>query len=183
MIALPLLFAAAIELPALPDGDCFTASFVQTRTLPSLQQPLVLEGRLRIERSGNLVWAIHSPYQYRFASEGETFVETTPDGRERKINAADAPWLRGVQQLFSALLAGNDESLSTWFVPRDIEETADGTQLELLPAESAVARIIERMELRYTERLESVGIDEAGGGQTLIRFSPLSSCDHDRKEQ
>ena len=171
-----LLSAAMINLPALPPGECFTTSFTQTRALPALQRPLVLHGRLRVERNGNLDWHIISPYQYRFFSRGETFTEVTPDGAERQVDPAQAPWLTGVQQLFGALLAGEGDALAAWFEPGTPRQVGTGWELALTPAHDAIASAVASMTITYDAHLQSVEIDEAGGGTTRIAFEVLHAC-------
>lgn len=171
-----LLSAAPINLPVLPAGECFTTSFTQTRALPSLQQPLVLGGRLRMERNGNLDWQITSPYQYRFHSRGDTFTEVTPDGKERQVDPAQAPWLAGVQQLFGALLAGRGDALRAWFEPGTSKRVDTGWELALTPAHDAIANAVTSMTIVYDAHLQSIQINEAGGGATRIDFEPLRAC-------
>lgn len=176
LAVLMLLAAPAIALPVLPEGDCFTAGFTQVRSLPMLAKPLALEGTLQIERDGDLEWRIESPYRYRFAAHGGMFTETLPDGTERTVDAAKAPWLAGMQQVFGALLAGKAGALTDWFRVENVAGVDGGQRLTLAPANDAVAGIVERLVIGYDDYLREVTVTESGGGSTEIRFEPLLAC-------
>lgn len=182
IVSVVLLAVALSDLPKLPVGECFTTSFTQTRSLPALQQPLTLNGHLRFERNGDLDWLISSPYQYRFYSKGDRFAEVTPDGVERQLDPAQAPWLAGVQRLFGALLAGNGEILQAWFEPGEPERDADDWTLSLKPANLSISQAVTGMTVGYSTYLKFVEIREAGGGKTLIHFESLQACSTEKNQ-
>lgn len=171
-----LLAVPALDMPGLPDGDCFTAGFVQVRELPMLQRPLTLQGQLKIERDGDLEWRIIEPYPYRFSVHGGTFTETLPDGSVRAIDAGKAPWLAGMQQVFGALLSGGTGAIDDWFKVVRIESAGDEQRVTLAPSSAAIASVVTSLVIGYGEYLNNVTIMESGGGSTEIRFEPLLAC-------
>lgn len=170
------LAVAPLTLPKLPEGECFTAPFVQTRTLAALQHPLVLKGNVRIERDGGLRWEINEPYRYRFSANENVFTEVTPDGKERRLDPEKAPWLAGMQKLFAALLGGNADVLHEWFDMESGQALPEGRQVSLVPANDAVAQAITSMTVVYGDHLRAISIHEAAGGTMSIRFEPLVAC-------
>lgn len=178
MIVMLLLAGVTLDLPALPDGECLEAGFTQTRTLPALSRPLTLKGRLRIERDNGLDWRILAPYQYRFAVRGATITETLPDGTSRVVDDAEAPWLRGMSEMFSAMLRGDEAGFTEWFEVIDTGSTEDGQRIRLAPANELVAQAMTAIDILHDDtHLRALRIEEAGGGTTAFAFDPLVHCE------
>lgn len=180
LLVLLLAAAPALDLPALPAGDCHEAGFRQVRTLPAMSQPLVMQGDLRIRGADSFEWQINTPYRYGFHVDGERVVETLPDGSERTLDVADAPWLAGMQKVFTALLGGEAEVIENWFGIAHRETLAEGgTRLVLKPESDAIARSVSAIEIEYGEHLQSVRLyDDASIME--IHFEPLRACDRNR---
>lgn len=177
-----LLTTPAGALPSLPAGDCFVTAFSQQRELPMLEQALVLEGRVRLERSGALAWSVEHPYRYGFTADAGRFTETLPSGVQRELDPRQAPWLAGMQQLFTALFAGDEDAFNDWFRLVDREQKHDGHRLHLKPTNAAVAQAVNELFVHYDDQLRRVRIVDADGGTTDIRFGALRPCSEGEQE-
>ncbi|MGH8398342.1 MAG: LolA family protein [Gammaproteobacteria bacterium] len=159
--------AAKPELPAPPKA--FTAKFVETRTLPGFDQPLVSHGLVTFKRARGVTWEVTSPYHYVFKMNPSGVEEQMPDGSVRHLDAQQAPWLGVVQQVFSGALAGDTSELEQYF---DVQVTKlkDGRRIELTPKPGAMSQVIKHISVVEAGTPQSLRIDEASGGRIEIRF-------------
>ncbi|MGD8689000.1 MAG: outer membrane lipoprotein carrier protein LolA [Gammaproteobacteria bacterium] len=143
----------------------FSADFVQTRSLPGFDVPLVSHGRVHFDREGTLQWTVTRPYHYTFEMAGEQIHETLPDGSQRSLAAEKTPWLATVQHVFRAALTGDRTTLSDYF---RIHEA--GNKLVLDPLADSLKGHITRITVVDPDLPQRITIDEAGGGSIDIRF-------------
>lgn len=177
LVLLAILAAPTVTLPQLPEGNCFSGGFEQRRSLPSLQQPLVLRGHIKVIRDGGLEWNVTHPYNYGLVISGNRISETLPDGSQREIEASRAPWLAGVQRLFNALLAGDESAIRDWFSVAEVTEIEQGQRVALIPAGDVIGNAITGMAVEYDQQLRFIEINERGGGKSELRFATLSPCE------
>lgn len=172
-------------LPALMTGtpvvaaqapDAFAAHFVQTRTLPGFEQPLVSHGEMRFSAAEGFHWQIDKPYRYVFdMREGEAS-EELPDGTRRTLEPDQTPWLKAVERMFVGALSGDQARLERYFNVT-IEPLEHGRHVSLEPRPGALAQVITRIEVTETapghpQRLE---IDEVSGAHMDVRFTPMDA--------
>lgn len=179
IILIALLLSAAFTLPAAtPAPSGFAAKFVETRTLPDFDQPLVSHGVMRFSRKGGFHWEIVKPYHYVFEMNNGQAREVLPDGSRRQLDPDETPWLKAVQHIFVSALSGRRAELKRYF-KIDIQPLPDdqGRHVTLKPRPGAMAKMIDRIEVTesapgHPRRLE---IDETSGGHMDVRFTPIQS--------
>jgi hypothetical protein len=153
----------------------FAAQFVQTRTLPGFDQPIVSHGELHYSAADGFRWEVSKPYHYLFQMRDDVAHEQLPDGTQRELRPDQTPWLKIVQQVFVHALAGDRERLRQYFDVQ-ITPTRDGRNVVLIPHAQAMAKVIRRIAVTETRdgHPQQLDIDEAGGGHMDIRFTPLA---------
>lgn len=159
---------------AVPVTANFQANFVETRTLPGFDTPLVTHGQVQFDSAG-FRWEVTAPYHYLFEMQGDKAQEQLPDGRVRKLDAAQTPWLIAVRQLLASALSGNQAELQKYFAVR-IAPAAKGRQVSLTPKPGALAQAIQGIEVTESApgHPEQLVIHETGGGRLDIRFTPIT---------
>lgn len=164
--------ALAVAAPAATHG--FAANFVQTRTLPGFDQPLVSHGILRFSKDGGFHWEITRPYHYVFEMADGVAHEVLPDGTRRVLKPEQTPWLEAVQHIFVSALSGDRAQLERYFEVRE-QALAEGRQVTLTPKPGAMAKVITRIQVTESApgQPRHLVIDEASGARMDIRFSPL----------
>lgn len=166
--------AFAATGPQAPDS--FSASFVQTRTLPGFDQPLVSHGQMRFSAAQGFHWEITQPYHYVFDMRDGQAREQLPDGTRRTLKPDQTPWLKAVERLFVGALSGDQARLERYFTVK-IESLDEGRHVTLVPKPGAMAKVITRIEV--TERAPGhprhLVIDEASGAHMDVRFTPLDA--------
>ncbi|HET7370128.1 MAG TPA: outer membrane lipoprotein carrier protein LolA [Gammaproteobacteria bacterium] len=179
IFAAALLCAAGAAPAATPPADSFAARFVETRTLPGFDTPLVSHGIMRVDPEQGFHWEITRPYRYVFEMDDGRAKEVLPNGTVRHLDASETPWLAAVEHIFVSALSGHRENLERYF-NIDIQQlpAVEGRHITLTPKPGAMAKVIDRIEVTeaapgHPRRLQ---IDEAGGGHMDIRFTPADSA-------
>lgn len=168
-----LLAAPAVRADAPPPP--FAADFVQTRSLPGFDTPILSHGKLAYDREHGFRWEITSPYHYVFEMDGRGAREELPDGTRRELDPDQNPWLTSVERIFVSALSGDRSELTSYF---DVAVTphGQGESLDLKPKPGPLAKAI--AEIRVTEtapgRPERLEIEEVSGGRMQILFTPTS---------
>ncbi|MGH8379231.1 MAG: LolA family protein, partial [Gammaproteobacteria bacterium] len=147
----------------------FTAKFIETRTLPGFNQPLVSHGLVTFNRARGVTWEGTSPYHYVFKMSPTGVEEQMPDGSVRHLDEQQAPWLGVVRQVFGGALAGDTSELERYF---DVQVTKlkDGRRIELAPKPGAMSQVIKHISVVEAGTPQFLRIDEVSGGRIEIRF-------------
>ncbi|HET6655856.1 MAG TPA: outer membrane lipoprotein carrier protein LolA [Gammaproteobacteria bacterium] len=174
-----LMFGAVSAQAAAPPVSGFAAKFIETRTLPGFDTPLVSHGIMRFDREQGFHWEITKPYRYVFEMDAGRAKEVLPDGTVRQLDPDETPWLEAVEHIFVSALAGDRSDLARYFNV-DIQPLpeGEGRHVTLTPKPGAMAKVIDRIEVTETApgQPRRLQIDEAGGGHMDIRFTPIHSA-------
>lgn len=171
LIALVLL-VSTFAWTATTSATGFQANFVETRTLPGFNTPLITHGEVQFNAEG-LRWETTSPYHYLFEMHGKQAWEQLPDGRTRQLDPAQVPWLAAIKQLLSSAFGGNQTELKKYFQV-SVTPLANGRRVLLTPKPGALAQAIARIEVTESApgHPEQLVIHETSGGRLEIRFKP-----------
>lgn len=169
-----LLGAAFCAQSAEPATNGFRAAFTETRSLPGFDTPLVTHGQVRFD-AGGFRWEVTAPYHYLFEMRGEQAQEQLPDGRVRKLDAAQTPWLLAVRQLLASALSGDPAQLKRYFTA-EVTPLAQGRRVLLTPKPGVLAQAIAHIEVTESApgHPEQLVIQESAGGRLDIRFTPIT---------
>ncbi|MDE2069952.1 MAG: outer membrane lipoprotein carrier protein LolA [Gammaproteobacteria bacterium] len=172
--ALCLLAASAVPAATTPRIPvAFSARFVETRSLPGFDTPLVSHGVLSVDATRGFRWEITAPYHYVFEMNGGEAREQLPDGSVRQLDPAQAPWLAAVEQIFVGALSGNMAQLQRYFDVH-VQPLAQGQRVTLTPRPGPLSRAIAGIEVVESApgRPEQIDIRETSGGSLQLRFTP-----------
>ncbi|MGH8363026.1 MAG: outer membrane lipoprotein carrier protein LolA [Gammaproteobacteria bacterium] len=171
-----LLAAGAVHAAPTPKIPlAFSARFVETRSLPGFDTPLISHGVLSVDATHGFRWEITAPYHYLFEMNHAQAREQLPDGSVRQLDPEQAPWLAAVEQIFVGALSGNTARLQGYFEVH-IQPLAQGRQITLTPRPGPLSQAIARIQVveRAPGRLEQIEIRETSGGSLQLRFTPIS---------
>lgn len=158
---------AGEKLPAPPES--FSAHFIETRTLPGFDKPLVSRGLVVFSRTSGVIWEVTVPYHYVFKMGPSGVQETMPDGSVRHLDVEHAPWLAVVRHIFTSALTGNTSELKHYFEVQ-VTTLKHGRRIELSPEPGPMADAIRHISVTEAGTPRFLRIDEAGGGRIDIHF-------------
>ncbi|MDE2273075.1 MAG: outer membrane lipoprotein carrier protein LolA [Gammaproteobacteria bacterium] len=175
--ALCLLAAGAVHAATTPRVPAaFSARFVETRSLPGFDTPLISHGVLSVDATRGFRWEITAPYHYLFEMNGAQAREQLPDGSVRQLDPEQAPWLAAVEQIFLGALSGNTVQLQRYFEVH-MQPLAQGRQITLTPRPGPLSQAIVRIQVVESApgRPEQIDIRETSGGRLQLRFKPTGA--------
>lgn len=154
----------------------FAANFVQTRTLPGFDQPIISHGVMRFSADEGFHWEITRPYHYVFDMQDGTAHEQLPDGTQRTLKPGQTPWLEAVSRIFVSALSGDRSRLDQYF-DVTIKLLEHGRHVTLVPKAGAMDQVIKRIEVTEDApgQPQHMVIDEISGAQMDMRFTPLDA--------
>jgi hypothetical protein len=157
----------ANKLPTPPEA--FSAHFIETRTMPGFNRPLVSRGVVIFDHISGITWKVTSPYHYVFEMGPSGVQEQMPDGSTRHLDAEHTPWLTVVRHIFTSAMTGDTSDLEHYFVVQ-VTQLKDSRRIELSPKPGPMANAIKHISVIEASTPESLHIDEVSGGSIDIRF-------------
>jgi len=175
LLSVSLLLSATLAQAADAPPASFAASFVQTRSVPNFDTPIVSHGNMSYDKVRGLHWEITQPYHYLFEMNGKQAHEELPDGTKRDLDPDQTPWLAAVEHIFISALSGDRSQLQAYFNVVE-KPAAQGEDLTLTPKPGPIANAIGRIEVEESApgRPQHLQIFETSGGHMDIRFTPLA---------
>ena len=175
LLCLLVLSCAPLAWAEAPPSG-FAASFVQTRTVPNFDTPIVSHGNMSYDKAKGFHWEITQPYHYLFEMNGKQAHEQLPDGTQRSLDPDQTPWLAAVEHIFISALSGDRSELQAYFEVAE-KPGAQGREVTLTPKPGPIAQAISRIEVEESApgRPQHLQIFETSGGHMDIRFTPLAA--------
>ena len=149
-------------------------SFTETKTLPGAARALETSGRF-MTSTESLCWKMEKPFvkAWEFA-DGRT-LEKAPGGIVRQLGEQGPGKL--IADLLSGIASGGLDAVKDDFTLASAERSASGFSYELVPASAMMKKALKSVRL-VTEggRFSEFSITDAGGGSTVMRFTPFLRC-------
>lgn len=149
--------------------------FEQSKQVQGFAKPLVSRGAFLVARERGVLWTTRTPFASRLRLTRDEILATQGNGAVAfRLDASKEPSVRVINGLMFSLLNGDLGGLEQHF---KIEGNADAKawSLVLTPKSSALAKLMNRIELAGDKHVRSIRIDEANGDKTAIRFSGQAS--------
>lgn len=152
--------------------DTLAANFTQTRRMPALTKPFIVNGRLFYQRKAGLLWRIERPYQHVYLLEPERITEISAEGRRKIRDARDMPALKHINEIFQSLMRADLDALSRHFL---IQSSGDDVRwrLVLKPRQDTVRQSLSEIVAEGGAHLEDLRILGANGESTQITFTRI----------
>ncbi len=152
--------------------------FEQTKTIKGFRNALVSHGEFLVARGQGVWWHTQQPFESTLVVTRTRLFTRAADGTSANVmDAAAEPGLRQVNELVFSLLSADLDTLADRFDIAGQAVGATGWTLTLTPRDRQVARFLAKATLDGDRFVQSVRIDDAGGGATQIRFSHQAPSD------
>ena len=157
--------------------NTFSTKFTQIKKFNILSKPLLMKGRLFIQRNPfKLAWHIESPLRCSVIMDMEELRQWNEDSEDISvIRMADNPVLKTVSDSYRTMLTGDFSSFNT-NCKLELDKTTRILSLIPLPG-SQMGQFIKMIQFRFTEDyqyLNQIEIIEVNNNSTLINFNDAS---------
>ncbi len=146
-------------------------SFVETRHLAILDQPLTTTGTLVYVAPARLERYTETPVRESMVLDADTLT-LTREGKTHTLRLRDYPEAAALIESIRATLAGDRATLERTYA-LSLGGTAAQWTLDLLPADQAVAKVVVRIRVSGSEG-EVLGMEifQADGDRSVMRIEP-----------
>ena len=173
--SLPAVHAADFDANALmlllgthPSGK---ATFVETKTLAVLKNPIVSQGDLLYEPSGKLTMTTRTPKAESMFIDGDTLIRKA-DGKTARIKLNEYPELAGMIEGIRGSLGGNRMLLEQYY-HLNVTGSAADWRMRLVPKASQVGRFIKHIDVAGKgNAIGLIDILQADGDSSSMVITP-----------
>lgn len=168
--AAPDLLAQVRE--RLTDAPVLKGAFEQRKSVKGFRNPLVSKGDFLVAHARGVVWNTRQPFASALVVTRDRLLSRQDDGTvNTRVDAANEPGIRAVNEMLFALMAADLPALSARFEIDGALAGKDGWHLVLRPRDAALARWITRIELDGDRFVRKVRLAEASGDTSDIALS------------
>ncbi len=161
----------------LSDAPVLHGEFVQIRTLAGLKKPLKSSGRMLVDKHRGVLWKTEKPIAGTLRVSRQEIVQK--DGQQilSRLSAEKEPVVKTIGSVLFSLFAGDLTGLERYFshtgslVRRDGQR---GWELQLTPRDAALARMIQRIDLKGSAYAEEILLKTESGDITQIQFMQMN---------
>lgn len=147
------------------------SSFVQLKTVKGLSRPLRSTGEVLVLPEQGVLYMLQKPLAARYGI-GRDRMLLEEAGRQKMLQANEAPWLRTLGRLLHSMLAGELVALEQDFHCQ-LSPTATGWQLLLTPRREPLSLALAEVQLTGGDTVQQVIIRDRNGDQTELQFQAL----------
>ena len=149
-------------------------SYVETRHMAMLDQPLVAKGEMRFSPPDHLEKIATSPKAERMVLDGNK-LSLERDGRTVSINLSGQPQAQAFVDSIRALLMGQREALERSYLVH-LSGTPRQWTMALYPTDVDVERLVKRIDVTGADgQIRKIEYQQAGGDRTVMEISSKGS--------
>lgn len=145
------------------------ASFVQEKTLPSLQRPLVSSGQMLFDRQYGVLWRLSKPVQADLVVTKTKMLQKTAR-TQSEISLARSPYGSGATLLLQ-LMSGNEAAVKQAFKVQKVSYQPQQWSIELTPNSTDLKKLFSTIQAEGDQYIRQITLTENLGGKTIIRFT------------
>lgn len=155
--------------------DVLRGHFEQVKQVAGFKKPLVSKGDFLVAKDRGVQWLTQSPFAASLVLTRERILAKQANGQTAyRLDTGNEPGVRAVNEVLFALLAGDVSILSQHFRLQGELVGAENWKLTLIPAEAAIGKLFQRIDLAGDRYVRTVHIQETSGDSSQIRFTDLT---------
>jgi outer membrane lipoprotein carrier protein len=155
--------------------ESMTCRFVQTKSLPMLNDKMVSEGKMSYVRPNKLYWEYTTPYQYLFIFN-DTKVRVENSKRNDVIDTNSNKVFREVARIMMNTVTGKSLSNATDF-DVTLADVANRWKVTLVPKKREMKSLFAKIVLSFDKSnltVTQIDIFEKNNSETSIRLSDIN---------
>lgn len=151
------------------------AEFREEKRITLLREPLVSQGSIYFAPPDRLARLTHSPAPSAILLIGDR-IAYEDRGERGSIDIDSHPMIRGMSDIFRALLAGDGDALRTVFEVQSLPRDGEGWEITLRPRHAPMRDSISAIRVQGTDaHLTELHIAERSGDETTMEFSAVDT--------
>ncbi|MBO4716270.1 MAG: outer membrane lipoprotein carrier protein LolA [Spirochaetales bacterium] len=155
-------------------GGSFIGDFKQTKAVKGSSRTFVSTGRIQIATGYGIVWYTEKPYASMLVVGKNVLIQKIRDGEPTHLDMAENPIYTQIATSLECVFSADFTVMSQMFTTY-LSGDSSSWELRLVPKSKSVASFMESIEMKGSDRFESLTLYETTGDSITYEFSGLEN--------
>ena len=155
-------------------GGSFIGDFKQTKAVKGSSRTFVSTGRIQIATGYGIVWYTEKPYASMLVVGKDVLIQKIRDGEPTHLDMAENPIYTQIATSLECVFSADFTVMSQMFTTY-LSGDSSSWELRLVPKSKSVASFMESIEMKGSDRFESLTLYETTGDSITYEFSGLEN--------
>ena len=155
-------------------GGSFIGDFKQTKAVKGSSRTFVSTGRIQIATGYGIVWYNEKPYASMLVVGKDVLIQKIRDGEPTHLDMAENPIYTQIATSLECVFSADFTVMSQMFTTY-LSGDSSSWELRLVPKSKSVASFMESIEMKGSDRFESLTLYETTGDSITYEFSSLEN--------
>ena len=155
-------------------GGSFIGDFKQTKAVKGSSRTFVSTGRIQIATGYGIVWYTEKPYASMLVVGKDVLIQKIRDGEPTHLDMAENPIYTQIATSLECVFSADFTVMSQMFTTY-LSGDSSLWELRLVPKSKSVASFMESIEMKGSDRFESLTLYETTGDSITYEFSGLEN--------
>ena len=155
-------------------GGSFIGDFKQTKAVKGSSRTFVSTGRIQIATGYGIVWYTEKPYASMLVVGKNVLIQKIRDGEPTHLDMAENPIYTQIATSLECVFSADFTVMSQMFTTY-LSGDSSLWELRLVPKSKSVASFMESIEMKGSDRFESLTLYETTGDSITYEFSGLEN--------
>ena len=155
-------------------GGSFIGDFKQTKAVKGSSRTFVSTGRIQIATGYGIVWYTEKPYASMLVVGKDVLIQKIRDGEPTHLDMAENPIYTQIATSLECVFSADFTVMSQMFTTY-LSGDSSSWELRLVPKSKSVASFMESIEMKGSDRFESLTLFETTGDSIKYEFSGLEN--------
>ena len=155
-------------------GGSFIGDFKQTKAVKGSSRTFVSTGRIQIATGYGIVWYTEKPYASMLVVGKDVLIQKIRDGEPTHLEMAENPIYTQIATSLECVFSADFTVMSQMFTTY-LSGDSSLWELRLVPKSKSVASFMESIEMKGSDRFESLTLYETTGDSITYEFSGLEN--------
>ena len=155
-------------------GGSFVGDFKQTKAVKGSPRTFVSTGKIQIATGYGIVWYTEKPYASMLVVGKDVLIQKIRDGEPTHLDMAENPIYTQIATSLECVFSADFSVMSQMFTTY-LSGDSSSWELRLVPKSKSVASFMESIEMKGSDRFESLTLFETTGDSIKYEFSDLEN--------
>ena len=155
-------------------GGSFVGDFRQVKAVKGSSRTFISTGRIQIATGYGIVWYTEKPYASMLVVGKDVLIQKIRDGEPTHLDMAQNPIYTQIATSLECVFSADVSVMSQMFTAY-LAGDSSSWELRLVPKSKSVASFMESIEMKGSDRFESLTLYETTGDSIRYEFSGLEN--------